>query len=81
MVGVVEDTGKGISPHDQAHIFVRFFRGEAALTSIPGTGLGLSLVKELIDDYGGYIALASTLGKGSTFTFWMPAIKASEIRK
>jgi PAS domain S-box-containing protein len=81
MVGVVEDTGKGISPHDQAHIFVRFFRGEAAQTSIPGTGLGLSLVKELIDDYGGYIALSSTLGKGSTFAFWMPAIKASEIRK
>src|SRR5262249_22959343 len=78
IVGVVADTGKGISAHDQAHIFTRFFRGEAAWTSIPGTGLGLSLVKELLADYGGYVALRSTPGIGSTFAFWLPASKRTE---
>jgi PAS domain S-box-containing protein len=78
MVGVVRDTGKGMSSYDQSHIFTRFYRGEAALTSIPGTGLGLSLVKELLDDYSGHIALRSALGKGSTFAFWLPTVKHSE---
>jgi PAS domain S-box-containing protein len=74
IVGVVQDTGKGISEDDQAQIFSRFFRGEAAMTNIPGTGLGLSLVKELVEDCGGRVALRSQLGQGSTFTFWLPAI-------
>ncbi len=74
-VGIVQDSGKGISEYDQAHIFTRFFRGEAALTSIPGTGLGLSLVKELLDDYGGFVGLRSIPGEGSSFVFWMPAAR------
>ncbi len=74
VVGVVQDTGKGISEDDRAQIFTRFFRGEAAMTNIPGTGLGLSLVKELVEDYSGRVALRSQLGLGSTFTFWLPAI-------
>jgi PAS domain S-box-containing protein len=74
VVGVVQDTGKGISDDDQAQIFSRFFRGEAAMTNIPGTGLGLSLVKELVEDCGGRVALRSQLGHGSTFTFWLPAV-------
>ncbi|HVO42421.1 MAG TPA: ATP-binding protein, partial [Aggregatilineales bacterium] len=74
VVGVVRDTGKGISDKDQAQIFTRFYRGEAAATSIPGSGLGLSLVKELLDDYGGQIALFSRLEQGSTFVFWLPAL-------
>jgi len=78
MVGVVRDTGKGMSSYDQTHIFTRFFRGEAALTSIPGTGLGLSLVKELLDDYNGHIVLRSVLGKGTTFAFWLPTVKHTE---
>src|SRR5207253_3784039 len=78
MVGIVRDTGKGLSNYDQSHIFTRFYRGEAALTSIPGTGLGLSLVKELVDDYSGHIVLRSSLGKGSTFAFWLPTVKHTE---
>jgi signal transduction histidine kinase len=74
IVGIVRDSGTGISEKDQAHIFTRFYRGSAALTNIPGSGLGLSLVKELLDDYGGHIALHSQLGEGSTFAFWLPAI-------
>ncbi|MEP7286809.1 MAG: PAS domain-containing protein [Chloroflexota bacterium] len=78
VVGVVEDTGRGISDYDRGLIFNRFFRGDAALTNIPGTGLGLSLVKELLEDYGGHIALNSSLGSGSTFAFWLPSVKEIE---
>jgi PAS domain S-box-containing protein len=74
-VGLVRDSGRGISETDQVHIFTRFYRGEAALTNIPGSGLGLSLVKELLDDYGGHIALFSHFGQGSTFVFWLPAVE------
>jgi PAS domain S-box-containing protein len=75
VVGIVQDTGKGIPESDQAQIFTRFFRGEAAMTNIPGTGLGLSLVRELVEDYGGRVMLRSRLGQGSTFVFWLPATK------
>ncbi len=74
LVGVIQDTGKGISVEDQEHIFTRFYRGEAAFSDIPGTGLGLSLVKELVAEYSGHITLQSSLGVGSTFAFWLPTI-------
>src|SRR5262249_31709474 len=75
VVGIVQDSGKGIREADQASIFARFYRGEAARTSIPGTGLGLSLVKELLTDYGGFVAFTSRPGEGSTFNFWLRAIE------
>jgi signal transduction histidine kinase len=74
VAGVVQDTGRGIPESDQPHIFARFYRGEAALTSIPGTGLGLSLVHELLENYEGAITLRSQPGSGSTFVFWLRAI-------
>jgi PAS domain S-box-containing protein len=81
VVGIVEDTGRGISEQDQKHIFTRFFRGEAALTNIPGSGLGLSLVKEVLGEYSGRVALRSRSGQGSTFVFWLPAANvAREMR-
>jgi signal transduction histidine kinase len=78
VVGIVQDSGKGISENDQPNIFTRFFRGEAAMTNIPGTGLGLSLVKELVEEYGGRIAVRSQIGQGSTFAFWLPAVNNAE---
>jgi PAS domain S-box-containing protein len=74
-VGQVIDNGHGISPEDQKHIFKRFQRGWAKQSSIPGTGLGLALVKELLEMYGGGIALESTVGQGTMFTFWIPYTK------
>lgn len=63
----VQDTGIGIRDEDQARLFRKFFR--ASLTdSEPGTGLGLTLVKALVERMGGQVSVRSTLGEGSTFS-------------
>ncbi|MCX6032835.1 MAG: PAS domain S-box protein [Chloroflexi bacterium] len=70
----VRDTGLGITPEDQAHIFERFYRGEAARQSAtPGTGLGLAICQEIMQRHGGQITVESQVGQGSTFTVWLPA--------
>ncbi|MEQ9031985.1 MAG: HAMP domain-containing sensor histidine kinase, partial [Aggregatilineales bacterium] len=71
-VGQVADTGHGMDARDIDGLFVRFFRGWAKQSPIPGTGLGLSLVKELLEAYHGNICVESEPGIGSTFTFWLP---------
>jgi signal transduction histidine kinase len=69
----VVDTGIGISPEDQAHLFSQFFRSEqAAVREQPGWGLSLSVVKLLIAQMGGAIGVSSTLEKGSEFWFALP---------
>ena len=76
--GLVKDTGIGISPEEQSHIFQEFFRtDEAKQMSTRGTGLGLSITKRLVETYKGEMILQSELGKGSTFTFKLPQIAAS----
>lgn len=77
IVGQVEDTGHGISPEDLPQLFNRFFRGWAGQSAIPGTGLGLSLIKEILSLYGGDIHVSSQLHHGSSFTFWLPANPAN----
>ena len=73
LIGWVQDSGIGISDEDQKHIFTEFFRAENAKeASIPGTGLGLVLVKRIIESLGGTISLESRLGEGSTFQFTIP---------
>ncbi len=76
---IVSDTGVGIAPEDQQVIFEKFRQGATALTGgdamtreYSGTGLGLSIVKEMCKLLGGEIALASELGRGSTFTIRVP---------
>ncbi|MGJ3238253.1 MAG: ATP-binding protein [Anaerolineae bacterium] len=69
----VRDEGAGISEKDQNRIFERFFRVENSLTSkTQGTGLGLYLVKAIIESHGGTINVKSHLSKGSTFYFTLP---------
>lgn len=64
----VWDTGPGISKSDQEKIFNRFYRSNSQHQSEKGTGIGLSLVKDLVDIYNGKINLQSEINKGSTFT-------------
>lgn len=64
----IEDTGRGIAPQDMPHIFDRFYRGEnVGSLNIPGTGLGLTLLKEIVDLHHGEIEVTSELGRGTTF--------------
>jgi len=69
----VRDTGIGISEEDQKHIFDEFFRAVNAKKLIHyGTGLGLSLVRELVEKYQGRIEVSSRLNEGSSFTVTFP---------
>jgi signal transduction histidine kinase len=70
----VADTGIGIRIEDQAVIFEEFRQVEgAAGTTQEGTGLGLAITKRLVEQQGGAISLESDFGKGSRFTFTLPA--------
>jgi signal transduction histidine kinase len=70
----IQDSGIGIAPANQAIIFEKFRQGESFITrSHQGTGLGLTLAKELTEHMGGSIGLVSTPGVGSTFHIELPA--------
>jgi two-component system sensor histidine kinase VicK len=66
----IEDQGMGLSPDHLARLGERFFRADKS-GNIPGTGLGVSIVKELIELMGGRMHVASELGKGTTVTLWL----------
>jgi two-component system phosphate regulon sensor histidine kinase PhoR len=75
----VADSGIGIPPEDTSRIFERFYRVDRARSrALGGTGLGLSIVKHLVQAMGGEISVKSQLGRGSTFTFTLPAAGAPE---
>jgi len=70
----VRDSGYGIAPERQGRLFERFYRArEPGTEHIGGTGLGLSLVKTVIERHGGEVWFESSPGAGSTFGFWLPA--------
>ena len=76
-VGTVQDTGIGISPQEQARIFEEFYRTPQAGKLEPhGTGLGLSLVKRIVEEHGGTIGVESAQGEGSRFSFRLPLAAA-----
>ena len=66
----VEDTGRGIASNALPHIFERFYRADDSHHN--GTGLGLSIAQWIAQAHGGEITVTSELGKGSTFTLWLP---------
>jgi len=74
----IEDRGVGINSADIPHIFEPFYRGHQAIAAqIEGSGVGLSLVKQIIEAHGGRISVSSRPGTGTTFTIHLPlAIEA-----
>jgi signal transduction histidine kinase len=69
----ITDTGMGIPEKDLPHIFEKFYRVEAAsIQAIGGTGLGLGIVKYIVESHGGKISVESETGRGSTFNFTLP---------
>ncbi|RKT76811.1 two-component system sensor histidine kinase SenX3 [Terracoccus luteus] len=69
----VTDQGEGIAPDEQARIFERFYRVDAARSrATGGTGLGLAIVKHVVDNHGGQVSVWSQVGRGSTFTIELP---------
>lgn len=69
----ITDNGIGIAPEDQIHIFERFYKADKSRTrSKEGSGLGLSIVKKIINLHGGSIDVVSSPGTGTTFTVSLP---------
>ena len=71
----VKDNGFGIDPERQERLFESFYRAQQPGTEdIKGTGLGLNLVKEIIEKHDGEVFFESKPGEGSTFGFWLPGV-------
>ena len=73
----VRDQGLGMTQEELARCFERFYRADTS-GKIPGTGLGLCIVKEIMDLHGGRIDIQSTPGKGTTATVWLAACTEPE---
>lgn len=72
-VGItVTDQGIGMTPEQMEHLFERFYRADTSGT-IPGTGLGMALVKEIMDIFQGRMEVHSEYGQGTEITLWLPA--------
>jgi signal transduction histidine kinase len=70
----VADTGIGIPPEDAAHMFGPFVRASnSRAAGIPGMGVGLAVVKALVERHGGRVEVESALDEGSTFSVFLPA--------
>ena len=70
-VVVVADRGRGIPEHELPRLFDRFFRG-AATTDVPGTGIGLQTVQQIVELHGGAVTVDSAVGQGTTFRIALP---------
>ncbi len=81
VIGTVRDTGIGIAPEDQQRIFEEFYRADNARALCPtGTGVGLAIVRRIIENWGGKVWVESELGLGSKFTFVLPRADVSASR-
>ena len=73
------DTGIGLKEEDKGLLFNEFFRAKNKLTkNISGTGLGLTIVKRIVESYQGKIELESEFEKGTTFIIWLPINNSSK---
>ena len=74
----VTDQGIGLTPAQMARLFERFFRADPS-GNIPGTGLGMCIVKEIIELHGGRVEVQSEKDVGTTVTLWLPTVREQEL--
>lgn len=74
----ISDTGQGIAPENIPHIFDAFFTTKSGRAGKSGTGLGLSVSKQIIENHHGQIFVDSVIGKGTTFTISLPAAEGED---
>lgn len=77
----VTDTGPGIAPEDQPHLFEKFYRVAKTARAVNGTGLGLYLCRSVIESFGGHVSVSSAPGQGSTFGFTLPQLTPEQVTK
>jgi len=75
----VEDEGMGMNPEETERVFEKFYRVDASSTGKPGLGLGLSLVRNIIEAHGGEIRVESALGQGTRIVFSLPLVEPETI--
>jgi signal transduction histidine kinase len=80
VVVLVRDYGRGIPASEQGEIFRPFYRGESVrVEQLEGSGLGLSLVKQIVEAHSGDITLESRVNQGSAFSFTLPSLEETEV--
>ena len=70
----VEDAGRGIAPDALPRVFEPYFRAPEAVGRAPGSGLGLAMVKALVEAHHGGVSIESTVGIGTRVTLQLPAV-------
>jgi two-component system, OmpR family, sensor histidine kinase KdpD len=72
LITSVADRGSGIDDLERSMIFDKFYRGQSQRFRVQGTGMGLAIVKAIVEAHGGHIEVTSQLGQGSVFSFGLP---------
>jgi two-component system sensor histidine kinase KdpD len=75
LITSVADRGSGIDDLERSLIFDKFYRGQSQRYRVQGTGMGLAIVKAIVEAHGGRISVTSQLGHGSVFSFGLPLAK------
>lgn len=75
LITSVADRGTGIDDLERSMIFDKFYRGQGQRSRVQGTGMGLAIVKAILEAHGGRIDVTSQLGQGSVFSFGLPIAK------
>jgi len=71
----VKDFGPGIAPKNLQRIFEKYYRVEHNTRRIPGTGIGLTIARDIVKAHGGEIWVESVLGEGTEFFFTLPVVE------